>query len=179
MTPEDSNASPVRRSYSTARRSDAAVQRIFSPPKPPMSFSARTNRTLHSSMSASSSSLYVCFATRSSFRACTLSMTFWSSARFSASCALTSASSASATACASRLGVITFIAASYFTTACTHLHRPTMAPEIFLSFFGSKSGLLMYFCSFLMILGLIELMSNSVSERLNVISPSIFWLVGQ
>mmetsp|Transcript_14885 Transcript_14885/g.35957 ORF Transcript_14885/g.35957 Transcript_14885/m.35957 type:complete len:245 (+) Transcript_14885:3790-4524(+) len=153
MQPLDSSTSPVSASYSKPSCLALAVHRTFSPPRPLMSFCARSSLTVHSSTSASSLALFSCLVFRSSFSALILSTTTLSSPCFSASLAITSPSCDSAPASAIFLGPTTLATRSYASMARTQLHSPNAAVDAFLIFSGSKSGLATYGRIFWMIAG--------------------------
>lgn len=134
------STSPVKLSYTTARRSDSAFQRVFSPPRPVMRLSARINLALQSSTLSSNSyfSFYVflklaCFAE-------SLSTTAFNSACFISNLALTAAASASAIFNYSCLGFTILFILKYFSIANTHLQRFPAGSETFPIFSTVKSS---------------------------------------
>ena len=156
-----------------------AVQRIFSPPNPPMSFSARSSFTLHISTSRSSFSLYAFFASRSSFRFWILSTTACSASCFSLSAAITSARSFSAAASWMRLGPTTLATRSYASMARTQEHKPYAALEAFLTTLSWKSFLARYGRIFLITFALMLSLSYFLSDSRNLGSISIFFAASQ
>ena len=75
-TPEDRSTSPVILSYLSPSTRAASVQRSFSPPSPPISFSARSSFCSQIRMLASNSFFLLVIASNSSFSAWSLSTTF-------------------------------------------------------------------------------------------------------
>ena len=118
-----------------------SFHRSFSPPKPPMSFSARTSFFSHWSMSYSSSAFRSTFSFNLSFRPWSLSSTSFKMARFSARVAFSADASASAFACASSSGAMALVTSSNLTMASTHLAMPAAAELIFVIFSVEQLGL--------------------------------------
>mmetsp|Transcript_36702 Transcript_36702/g.92764 ORF Transcript_36702/g.92764 Transcript_36702/m.92764 type:complete len:309 (-) Transcript_36702:649-1575(-) len=139
-----SSTSPVRVWYSLPRRSAAAVQRVFSPPSPVMSFCARSSLTPHMCTCWLRLSLLFFLAVRSSSSACSLSSTSFSAACFSASAPITTASSFSAPASLIFLGSTTLTTRSYASMARTQQQRPYAALDTLRILLGSKSGFSTY-----------------------------------
>mmetsp|Transcript_3023 Transcript_3023/g.9074 ORF Transcript_3023/g.9074 Transcript_3023/m.9074 type:complete len:236 (-) Transcript_3023:8428-9135(-) len=154
ITADESNTSPTRRLYLGPRDAEISPQRVFSPPSPPMSFSARSSLALQSSYLASSSCLVLARSASLASIVASLSMTSLSSACLTARPFIASAYSPSATLSVSFFGATTLATRSYISIARTHLQRPSHAEDALAIFSGKKSSLVQY-CSRmrLMILG--------------------------
>ena len=130
--------SPATRSNCSANSHATLVHRLFSPPRPPISFSAR--KILVSHMAICSCNSFFCFtmALNLSSNSFNRSITFFSSACFFLRPDITISNAASAFACASLFGLTTFATASYFTMARTQQHKPYAALDALATTFGSK-----------------------------------------
>mmetsp|Transcript_5846 Transcript_5846/g.17898 ORF Transcript_5846/g.17898 Transcript_5846/m.17898 type:complete len:221 (+) Transcript_5846:253-915(+) len=119
-----SSTSPVSCTNCSPSAAALAVHRVFSPPRPAMSFSARASLTLHMCTSCSSLSFLAFFSCRSASSAASLSMTTLSSACLAASADITTSSSDSASPSFLRLGSTTLATRSYASMARTQQQRP-------------------------------------------------------
>ena len=80
MMPAEMSMSPVSAPSARSSASAVSVQRVFSPPRPPISFSARSSLTAHSSISFSRFSFLRVLAFSSASIAASLSFSSASSA---------------------------------------------------------------------------------------------------
>mmetsp|Transcript_24182 Transcript_24182/g.45892 ORF Transcript_24182/g.45892 Transcript_24182/m.45892 type:complete len:318 (+) Transcript_24182:74-1027(+) len=145
ITAELTRTSPVRLVYTTPRSAATPVQRVFSPPRPPISFSARSSFLEHKSTSASSLFFLSELTLSSSSIAASLSRSVFSSDCFKRSPFITSSYPASATASSAFLGATTLATTSYLSIAHTHLHNPFAASDALAAFSGVKLSSVMYF----------------------------------
>ena len=143
-TPEPMSTSPVMLLNLTPSCSDAAFHRSFSPPSPPMSFSARSSLLAQSSDCRSRSSFFCVVSSNVACSSASLSSTALSAAFFCASSADTSAYSASAFASCARLGATSLATRSYVSIARTQQHSPKAACDAFLTRSGTKASFVMY-----------------------------------
>ena len=143
-TPEPMSTSPVMLVYVTPSLRDASVQRSFSPPSPPMSFSARSSLFAQSMDCASRLSFLAVVSSKVAWSSASLSSTSLSAAILDASNVDTSAYSASAPASLARLGAMSLATRSYVSIARTQQQRPKAAVDAFLTISGTKPGSGMY-----------------------------------
>ena len=134
------STSPVKLSYTIARRSDSAFQRVFSPPRPVMRLSARINLALQSSTLSSNSYFSFNVLLKLACFAESLSTTAFNSACFISNLALTVEASASATFNYSCLGFTILFILKYFSIAKTHLAMFPAGSETFVIFSIVKSS---------------------------------------
>mmetsp|Transcript_27072 Transcript_27072/g.59096 ORF Transcript_27072/g.59096 Transcript_27072/m.59096 type:complete len:256 (-) Transcript_27072:1097-1864(-) len=179
MDPAATSTSPVILGNCAPSSAAVALQRVFSPPRPSMSFSARSSLTVHSSTSASSFALLACFTLRSRSSASSLSTTSLSSACFLRSCVITFSSAISASASAAFLGATTLATRSYASMARTQQHSPKAAVEACLILAGSNSGFSTYGRILAMIAGGMLSLSYVLRLSRNPGSFSIFLELSQ
>mmetsp|Transcript_25019 Transcript_25019/g.61993 ORF Transcript_25019/g.61993 Transcript_25019/m.61993 type:complete len:211 (-) Transcript_25019:193-825(-) len=108
ITPEDRRTSPRRLLYRGPSDADISDHRVLSPPKPPMSFSARSSFVSQSAYFASNSPFVFASCSSLASIAASLSSTSLSSARFALRPFIASSYSASAARSISFLGATTF-----------------------------------------------------------------------
>mmetsp|Transcript_27175 Transcript_27175/g.68385 ORF Transcript_27175/g.68385 Transcript_27175/m.68385 type:complete len:285 (+) Transcript_27175:3257-4111(+) len=144
MRPALMSISPVKLVYCTPRRAAASVQRTFSPPSPPISFSARSSFCVHSSTSPSSRVFSAVLRSSCASIVASFCITSFRSASLAPSSFITSSYSACAISRLARLGATTLATLSYESMAHTHLHMPSAALEALAALVGVKSGLEVY-----------------------------------
>ena len=136
--------SPVRFSYASPSSRARTVQWSRWPPKPLMSFSARSSFTSHS-VTSSSSRFFSLIESSSCFSsAASAAMMASSSSCFTFSAAMILLYSSSAAASAIFFGSTTFATRSYESIAPIHVHRPSAALDALAAFSGVKFSSAMY-----------------------------------
>mmetsp|Transcript_14878 Transcript_14878/g.35910 ORF Transcript_14878/g.35910 Transcript_14878/m.35910 type:complete len:233 (+) Transcript_14878:441-1139(+) len=133
--------SPVRFWYASPSWFMLMVQRSFSPPRPPINFSARSSLSVHSSTSPSSRAFFSTLSLSCFSIAASLVISSFSSSCLILSAAMIVEYSSSASASASFLGSTNLATLSYESMAHTHLHSPSAALDALAALAGVKSGL--------------------------------------